>query len=405
MSEKPLVSPLLLKWLYGVLAGLLLYKTAQFAGFFLGEGERPFVDINAFHVAGEMAWAGKMDQAYTAARFLEAQRAIGPSDVFMPWAYPPPFDLVAALLALLPVPLAYLAFAGGTLALYLVVLKRIAGEDLPLVLAATFPAIFITLACGQNGFMTGALVGLACLWMLSGDRRAGVPLGLMVIKPHLAVPFALHAVMTRDWRVVFVAALTAMAACVLATIVLGTSIWPAFLHGTAEAKVFLTEGMYRLYRMVSAYALVRSLGAPAPAALAAQALVAVAVLGMVVIAIRRSFTMRQCLGIASLASPFVSPYAYDYDLALYGVGLALLVPDLKSAMSEREQMALVGLGIVGGGVSLLQQHRMEDIRALGSDADLASLGALPLLVSVALIWRVLTRAETPTVARAIPANV
>ena len=62
-------------------------------------------------------------------------------------------------------------------------------------LALAFPATFINLFHGQNGFLNAALLGAA---LLALDRRpvvAGILFGLLSYKPHLGllVPLALLA--------------------------------------------------------------------------------------------------------------------------------------------------------------------------------------------------------------------
>ena len=77
---------------------------------------------------------------------------------FMPWTYPPQFDLLLAPLAFLPTWAAYALFTGTTLAAYLITLRKLAGEFFPQVLVILFPAVAITIGCGQNGLLTGALI-------------------------------------------------------------------------------------------------------------------------------------------------------------------------------------------------------------------------------------------------------
>jgi hypothetical protein len=39
----------------------------------------------------------------------------------------------------------------------------------------------------------------------------------------------------------------------------------------------------------------------------------------------------------------ISPYAYDYDLPVLGIGLALLLPEIVQFGSERERATIYGL--------------------------------------------------------------
>src|SRR5918998_2279842 len=315
---------------------------------------RTFADFDAFYLAAQMVWRGEIDQAYRFATLTRAQEAFFGAPRFLPWTYPPQFSLFIAPLAFLPFGAAYGLFTATTLVAYLVTLKRIAGEDFTVVLLMISPAIGITIVCGQNGFLVGTLIGLTCLGLEERRASAGLPLGLMIIKPHLAVAFAVYTLITRRWSTVFIATTTVTTSSVLATALLGPEIWAAFYNGMGEARDFLEKGMYPLFRMISPYAALRSFGLSATTAFTAQVLVAVLVLAMVCLAVRRGFALRQSLGLSAIASLLISPYAYDYDLPIFGIGLALLLPNLRQLGNEREQAALYILSFLTGIFGLAQ---------------------------------------------------
>jgi hypothetical protein len=387
-------SPLLAWTIFILLVLLLASKAIGLAGTASGQGAATLIDFDAFRLAGQLVWRGEIDRAYHFATLLAFQRSIGEPGSFLPWTYPPVFNLVVAPFALLPRGLAYALFTGATLAAYLMVLRRLAQPHLGMLLALLFPALAVTIVCGQNGFLTGSLIGAACLCLLRRDPRAGLPLGLMAIKPHLAIGFALQAAMTRDWRTALIAAGVAAVFAGLATLVLGPSVWAAFRDGVAEAGVFLEEGLYPLYRMISAYAVVRTLGAPATVALAVQAGVALAALGLIALAIRRRMPAPQVVGLTAVASLLVSPYAYDYDLPILGVGLALLGPALLARTTARERMALFVLVWLASGWGLAMTevlHRRYGEEGMPVGVMPLSLAGLALMGLVVLIWRVLQR--------------
>ena len=386
-----LATPFVVRMLLLSLAAVMLSKALRYAGLLPAQD---ITDFDAFHIAGRMVWRGDIAQAYHLPALLTVQQALTGEQAFLPWTYPPPFDLVVAALAPLPIGLAYLVFVGSTLAAYLLVLRRIAGAQFAPVVVALAPVLVVGVAGGQNGFLTGTLIGLTCLGLLSGRALAGLPLGLMVIKPHLAVGLAVCALVSRRWRCLAAAAATAALALVLSTVVLGPAIWPAFLGGVDEAKTFLAAGAYPLFRMVSVYACLRSLDLPASVALAAQVATAASVLGLIPLALWRNLPRRQVVGLAALASLFVSPYAYDYDLTLYGVALALLLPDLLGRASRREELALLALGWMVGGYGLYEARLGTEITA---SAEI-SLAALPFLLLFALVWRILRREQAATAA-------
>lgn len=373
-----------------IVALMVILTAAEFWGVRIRVKPRELIDFDDFYIAGQLVWRGAIGQAYHFATMLQLQKSLSGTNSFMPWTYPPQFDLLLAPLALLPLGLAYGVFLIGTLAAYLATLRRVAAENFVPVLILLAPVMVITVRCGQNGFLTAALIGLTCLGLETRRSIAGIPLGLMVIKPHLAVAFAVYTLVNRRWGTAVVAAMTVAATSALATILLGPAVWTAFLDGAKEARVFLAHGFYPLFRMISVYAVVRSLGFPALVATAAQFLVAILALGMVVVA-SRQFSPRRSLGVAAIATLMISPYAYDYDLLILGIGLGLLLPDLAGFGTERERLALYAASLFIGVFSIAENIvASESEKALEADTHL-SLGGLALVAILVLTWRVLLR--------------
>lgn len=311
-------------------------------------GAKPFVtDFTTFHIVGSMAWTDDLADAYSAQALLQHQQASNQGALAMPWSYPPPFDLVVAALATVPLPVAYVLFTGGTLAAYLAVLRRLSGDGFVMLLLMLMPVLLVNIRSGQNGFLTGALVGLFAILSLRGASKSGVPLGLMVIKPHLGIGLGVLLLLGRRWRELVLAVAVASGALLVSTLAFGSGIWPAFLSGAAEASGFLEAGAYRLYRMTSVYASARSFGLPSDWALWLQG--ATALYGLLAVAsgILWRWPTRHVLGVAALSTLMVSPYSYDYDLTILGIGLALVWAEV--ARSELARLGLlVGLWMLGG---------------------------------------------------------
>jgi hypothetical protein len=355
---------------------------------------RELVDFDAYYIAGQLARQGEIEKAYHFRSMAEAQSSVSGSHAFLPWTYPPPFDLIVDLLACFSCGLAYSLFISGSLAAYFLTLRRIASESYVPILIITFPALIINIRCGQNGFLTGALIGLTCLYLRKGSALAGVPLGLMIIKPHLAVAFAIYTIANRRWNVVTVALVTATASALAATLILGTGVWSAFFHGIREASVFLERGFYPLFRMVSFYSVVRSFGLPASWAMIGQVIVAIVALVLVVIASYR-FSAQQALGLSAIASLLVSPYAYDYDLPIMGVGLALLLPDIVRFGSKLERASLYALCFFACsfGLALTFVFGPQISTKMPGEDILVSVAGLALLAVFGLSWRLIQRSQ------------
>jgi hypothetical protein len=315
-----------------------------------------------------MVWRGDVERAYSFIDLARVQQEFTGTISFMPWTYPPPFNLLVAPLALVPVPVAYALFTATTLAAYVAILRRIAGEGFPVILLALFPALAITIGCGQNGFLTGALIGLACLGLQARPGLAGASLGLMIVKPHLAAAFAVHVLLGRRWVVALTAVAVALAACLLATWLLGPSVWTAFLSGVNESRIFLEMGYYPLFRMISPTPPSARGGLPPPSPSRPRRRSPRRPFATVWLAGRRGLPLRRQLGLTAVASLLISPYAYDYDLPILGIGLALLMPDLARLATARELATLVGLTFAASVYGLAQTFRLG-FRPDGGEID------------------------------------
>ncbi|MBC9882106.1 DUF2029 domain-containing protein [Bradyrhizobium sp. INPA01-394B] len=381
-----------------LLVAILGFKTVRFLEGGLWYGGQT-ADFAAFHIVAQRIWLGDLDLTYQLASFTKMQlAAAGGTTGIMPWTYPPQFDLLVAPLAFLPGWAAYFLFTTVTLTAYLMTLRAITGNNFALVLVVFFPAIAITIGIGQNGLLTGALIGLVCL---NAERRpalSGIALGMMVIKPHLAVAAGIYMLLTRNWRAVLTAAIVVVASSIVCTLAFGPQIWIAWLGSVREAASYLEEGRYQLFRMISAYAALYKAGLPAAGAFWGQMAMAALALVAVALAIARGPSARFALGIVAVASVMISPYAYDYDLPIVGIGLALLLPDLARLASSRERGAVYALLLLANVYGLLQSARLSAGSANSSGIErymTPAIGGFTLMAVLAMLLWVLLRETKP----------
>ena len=383
----------MLAWLICLACAGIMFATVREVPS-LGAGGA-IVDFDVFYIVGQMIWDGTLPQAYDIDTMRAIQKSITGEDTFMPWTYPPHFDLVAALLPFGSRGLSYAVFITVTFLGYIYVLRRLAGPYLTAVLIALLPALVMTMRIGQNGFMTAALVGLFCLSFLNARTVAGVPLGLMVIKPHLALGLGVLVLVTRRWKVLVLGLAVVAAVSALATLAFGTEVWPAFLASVPEAQESMKRGLYPMFRMTSAYAALFTLGMAPGSAMIVQACIAVAACAAIVVASVRGMPMRQLLGLSCFATLAISPYNYDYDMPILGVGFALMASDLMARARPVEKLALLGLTWLscGWGMAMVTLRRHLDIS--DSPPDQVSLAAFGHLLLIGLVWHILRREPVP----------
>lgn len=379
-ASRPLLVGLILASL-----GLVLVSALRFQAPELLSQHKVLTDFDAFHIAGRMAGEGRAGATYHMRDMLDAQRAASGTQSFMPWTYPPPFTLMMQELARLPVGVAFALFTLTSFAFYLWVLRRIAGEAFVAVLVAILPAVLLNLRTGQNGFLIAGLAGAFLLAFRGRRAIAGVPLGLMIIKPHLAAGVGLVTLLQRRWTVLFVAAALAFGLLGLSTWVYGPGIWLDFHNAVNEASGFLAQGYYPLYRMSSIYAAAYTLGLGAMGAMVLQAAGALVALGLLGTACLRGLSWRYLAALTCAASLFVSPYGYDYDLTILGVGMAFIMPELLQRCSGSELLSLLVPSLLACGFGLGWTTVMRGEENPG-DAGIALIA--PVLVF--LCWRTAT---------------
>jgi hypothetical protein len=284
-------------------------------------------DFMAFWSAAQLALDGRPEAAFDGATIAAIQHWAVPflPNIWFPWHYPPTFLLVVVPLGELPYPAALALFVLGTAALWAALVRQILPDKRAWIVAAAAPAGLITLIDGQNAFLTGALAGFALLWL---DRRpvaAGILVGLLAVKPHLAVLFPLALLAEGRWRSIAAAAATVLALCLASLAAFGWGSWAGFLHHLPLTLAMGEEGAVPWGTMPSPDVFALSLGAPASAAGVLQGAVALFAAGCVWWAWRRRGAAFEAKAATLVAgSLLVSPYLFYYDLTWAALAIAWL---------------------------------------------------------------------------------
>lgn len=349
------------------------------------------VDFDVFYLAGELFWQGRLSDAHYFSRFVKLQLESTGVSSLMPWSYPAQFTLVLAPFVYLPKPLAYLAFIALSFSAYLCSLKRLAGRCFGVTLLASYATLLVNISCGQNGALSAALLAIvcsACVLTPSRPLLAGVTLGLLVIKPHLAFGVTALLVFLGRWSILAVAAVVASISVILVSAILGFSYWGDLFNSFREARHLLSEGAYPLYRMVSVYALFRSFGVSADYSFTMQGLSGTLALVVLFIIVKRGGSLRLCFASGVVATLFISPYLYDYDLAALGVSLALILPEVINLNEVRgNSLKLLALLVIFSalagysGVLLQDLCNLLDNYSLTSEAQQRSAKSLAMIIA------------------------
>jgi hypothetical protein len=288
-------------------------------------------DFVAFWSAGQLVWEGHPASAYRLAALsaLEHATTVMDPDVLLAFFYPPTFLLFCLPFAALPYLAGLAGFVGVPLSGLALGLRRIlaGGGWRGLGLAGfmpvlAFPGLLMNAATGQTGFWSAAFLAWALIWLEARPVLAGACLGLLVIKPHLAlvVPFGLAA--GRRWRALGSCAAMAAAWMLASWLVLGTAAWRGFFASGPAIRDALENHAEDWGKLQSFYTLVRFAGGSVAVAYGAQLLICAAVLAAMVLIIRRRPGAAAEVALMAGAAMLCTPHILDYDLAAAGVPLA-----------------------------------------------------------------------------------
>jgi alpha-1,2-mannosyltransferase len=315
-------------------------------------------DFSSFYAAGSLVLEGRAADVYNmAAHYAREQQIFGVGTPYYGWLYPPIFLLVATPLATMPYLLALAVWQLSSFALYLFVVgvvvrrMRARGEAIGpawLAVAAGFPAVFINLGHGQNGFLTAGLFGAALLTFSTNAVVSGVLFGLLAYKPQLGLIIPIALLAAGQWRAVVAAGVTLIALAGITSLLFSADLWAAFAASTETSrKLLLEQGDVGFEKLQSVFAAVRMWGGGLPLAYAVQGAVSVAVACGTAWTWRSTCSYDLKAALLVVATLLASPHVLDYDLVLLALAIAFFARDgLRRGFGDFEISLLAAAWIV-----------------------------------------------------------
>jgi hypothetical protein len=285
-------------------------------------------DFSNVYAAGSLTWQGRPAEAYQPAlQHAEEQAVFGRREVpFYGWLYPPFFFSVAFLVASVPYAWGLAIWLAASLAVYLAAMRAILPRPETLLIAAAFPAVFINIGHGQNGFLTAALLGGALHWL---DRRpwlAGVLIGLLAYKPQFGVLIPVALLAGGRWSTIGAAVATIAALLAVSFVTLGDGVWHAFADSmTFTQTVVLEQGGIGWEKIQSVFSAMRMWGAGVHLAYAVQIALALMLAASLAWLWQSNAPFELKASALATASLLATPYVLDYDLVALAVGIVFFV--------------------------------------------------------------------------------
>jgi hypothetical protein len=381
-------------WALAVLTaslGGVLYVLITSNGVSDYQGRPLGTDFSNVYAAGTYVREGRPELAFDpAAQHAREQKIFGAATPFYGWHYPPFFLFVAGLLALMPYTLALALWQGVTLGLYLLAIRAIvfaspspvgggsrvegarggvSGETISpppgerrsptsplqgevkkvyLLLALAYPAVFINLGHGHNGFLTAALIGAALVVLDHRPIVAGILFGLLAYKPQFGLLIPLVLMATGRWKTFVAAAATVGLLALATTLVFGLKVWPAFLESTHFTRIVVLEaGDTGWHKIQSVFSWVRMWGGSVTLAYAIQAAVTLALAAALIWLWRTAAAFPLKAAGLLIATFLATPYSLDYDMMMLAPAIAFYAAEgLARGFRPWEKTALAALWLV-----------------------------------------------------------
>ena len=337
------------------------------------------VDFLSFWAAGRMVAEGAGPQIYDIEAHRAVERTVSAVGT-LPFPYPPPFALLLVPFGMLPFGFGFTAWVALTGAFYVFAARPWMRDRL----ALAQPSVLVNGFIGQNAFLTSGFF-LAGLHLLkSRPLIAGAVLGLLVIKPQLAVMLPVAMIAGRHWQAIAGGALSALALLLVGLAALGLESYAAFFAMLSTYTDFVANSRWPWHELASVYALLRYFGLAASIAMAIHVAVAAIAAAMVWQSWRQDRPGKEV--VLAAATLLATPYLLTYDVVLLGLPVAWLL-----ATGNRSVALLIW------GLSLLSVVAVAGLYPL---PNMLSLGAIIALVACFGSQEAKKKAATPRSAAA-----
>ncbi len=303
----------------------LLRYLSQSHDFVMVGGHPIFGDFIGFWSAGRATLDGHLAQIYDERLIYQYHKIAAPDVRFVAhWSAPPTFLLLMVPLALLPFPAAAITFMLLGFAIYFFAARKLLPDNRALIFAATAPAAIYHLGTVQTGLVVAGVSGLALHWLDKCPRLAGALVGLLAIKPHLALLWPIMLLITRRWTAFAAAAVSTALFVGVSALAFGVDTYVRFLEHLAPMQGLITNQRITTPAYGSLYANLLSMHVPASAAMTAHVVSALAAVAMACWLFWKSRDLAVQGAALCAATLVASPYMFFYDYTLLLVGAALL---------------------------------------------------------------------------------
>jgi len=275
-------------------------------------------DFLSFWAAGRLVLNGHPELAYNIAAHGAVEDTIAHIGGLMPFPYPPPFLAIVTPFAVPPFGIAFILWVGATAIFYAIATRRAT----PVAFAFGNTPAAIDFMIGQNGFLICGIFVLGLSLVTTAPFVAGVILGLMILKPQLALLLPVAMLAGREWRVIAGAVASVSLVLALGLIFFGFKSYQGFWDILPFYVDLLRHHKLPWNELASPFALARFAGVPQTPALIIHSIIALIAAALTA----RAWWLKldERVPILAAATMLVPPYFFTYDALLIVVPMGWL---------------------------------------------------------------------------------
>jgi hypothetical protein len=267
-------------------------------------------DYLSYWAAGKLALAGEPAAAWDVERHRQVEFTLVAVNGLLPFPYPPPFLLMVTPFSLLPYMWGFAAWVIVTGIIYFFAARRV--MPAPFVLAQ--PPALINGWIGQNAFVTSAIFVTGVSMLKSRPFAAGAVLGLLVIKPQLALLLPVAVIAARLWPAIAGAAASAAALLLVSLLLFGPGAFEGFWNILPIYGEMMRNDKWPWNEFISVFGFLRWFGVNQSLAMILHALVAAAAAVLTWRAWAADW--EQKVPVLASATLLIPPYLLTYDALL-----------------------------------------------------------------------------------------
>lgn len=286
-------------------------------------------DFLVFYTAADTALQQSATAAYDPQYLNDREDQLaGQSTPDMPFFYPPIALFLWIPFAVLPYLPAFYAWLVATLGPLMLVLRRISGQWLVCAMVLASPLVLKAAVTGQSGNLVAALVGGALLLLNRNPVIAGILLGGLAFKPHLALALPICLAAGGHWRTFVSTGLTAASLAIASVAVFGVSSWAGFLENAqAHAGDYFSDDAELWHRIPTVVVSVQQLTGDATVAWTVHLITAVGSVATAAIIWRRSYDELARSTALAAAMFLATPKALYYDMGVFCIPMAYVATE------------------------------------------------------------------------------